>query len=212
MTAIVADPAFLSTWAVLLLTWTVCALWLLSTDVGQQSLVDERVRAVEAFGGRVDDAAYAAWQARPPLVGYFASGGRLLLNPAVTLAVAGGLYVWARQAGRPIRLVVAAAIAVHATTVLVLQQAIATPVAFVRESLGSTTSLAALVPVADEGTLMARVLGAIDVFHVWWVCLLAIGAAAATGRGATRPALLFGAVYVVGAAAIAIGLAAAGGS
>jgi hypothetical protein len=120
--------------------------------------------------------------------------------------------VWARQAGRPIRLVVAVAIAVHATTVLVLQQAIATPVAFVRESLGSTTSLAALVPVADEGTLMARVLGAIDVFHVWWVCLLAIGAAAATGRGATRPALLFGAVYVVGAAAIAIGLAAAGGS
>jgi hypothetical protein len=212
MSAIVADPAFLSTWAVLLLTWTACAVWLLRTDVGQQALVDERVRAVEAFGGRVDDAAYAAWQARPPLLGYFTSGGRLLLNPGVTLAVAGGLFLWARRAGRPIRPAVATAIAVHATTVLVLQQVVATPVAFVRESLASTTNLAALVPVADEGTVMARLLGAIDVFGVWWVCLMAIGAGAATGHGATRPALLFVAVYVVGAAVIAAALAVAGGS
>jgi hypothetical protein len=174
--------------------------------------VDDWVRVVEAFGGRVDDAAYAALQARPPLVGYFTSGGRLLLNPGVTLTVAGGLYLWARRAGRPIRLAVAVAIAVHATAVLVLQQLVATPLALVRESLTSTTNLAALVPVTDEGTLAARVLGTIDVFGVWWIGLLALGAGAATGRGAMRPALLFGAVYVVGAAVMAAGLAIAGGS
>lgn len=211
MSAIVADPAFLSTWIVLLLTWGACAAWLLRTDVGRQSLVDERVRVVEALGGRVDDAAYVRLQMDPPVSAYFTSGGRLLLNPAVTLAAAGGLFLWAGRTGRPIRYAVALAIAVHATAALVLQQLVATPVALARESLASTSNLAALVPVADEGTLAARVLGTIDVFGLWWVGLLGVGAGAATGRGAWRPTLLFGAVYVVVAAVMAAGVAAVGG-
>ena len=210
MSAIVADPAFLSTWFVLLLVWAACAALLLRTDVGQQALVDERVRVVEAFGGRVDDAAYAALQDRPPLLAYFTSGGRVLLNPIVTLAVAGGLFGWSRRTGHGMKWVVALAIAVHAGVILVLQQLIATPVAFVSQSLGSTTNLAALLAVADEGTLGAGLLGAIDVFGIWWVCALAIGAGAATGRGALRPALVFGLVYMVGALVLAAGVAAGG--
>ena len=45
-----------------------------------KALVDERVRQVEAFGGRIDDAAYAALQRPRPWLTYFTSGGRLLLR------------------------------------------------------------------------------------------------------------------------------------
>ena len=88
MTALVAAPACLVCWIVILVIWLACASWLLSTAVGRQALVDERVRIVEAFGGRIDDAQYAALQASPPVITYFTSGGRLLLSPPVTLAVA----------------------------------------------------------------------------------------------------------------------------
>ena len=47
-----------------LLAVAVCGGLLLSTPVGRQALVDERVRVIEALGGRVDDAAYAALQAQ----------------------------------------------------------------------------------------------------------------------------------------------------
>ena len=38
----------MGTWAFILIVWAVCGWWLLSTDIGQQALVDERVRVIEA--------------------------------------------------------------------------------------------------------------------------------------------------------------------
>ena len=56
-----------ATWAVLLVLWSAVAAALLQSPTGRQALVDERVRMVEALGGTVDDASYAALQARPPV-------------------------------------------------------------------------------------------------------------------------------------------------
>ena len=81
MAALVAAPTFFGTWTVILLTWLACGWWLLTTPVGRQALVDERVRVVEMLGGRVSDDEYAALQASPPLTSYLTSGGRLLLAP-----------------------------------------------------------------------------------------------------------------------------------
>jgi hypothetical protein len=66
MAEVVQHPAFITTWVVVLLVVAVCGGLLLSTPVGQQALVDERVRVTEALGGRVDDAAYARLKAEPP--------------------------------------------------------------------------------------------------------------------------------------------------
>src|SRR5689334_403322 len=196
MAEVVRHPVFLTTWVVVLLAVVVCGGLLLSTQVGQQALVDERVRVTEALGGHVDDAEYARLEAAPPVSIYLTSGGRLLLTPPVTLLVALGLLVLARLDGVRLTYVTALAIVVHATVVLALQQIVATPLHYVAESLTSPTNLAGLLRMFDEGTLPARLFGAIDVFGLWWMWLLSLGLAAAAGKPARRYLWRLLAVYV----------------
>ncbi len=211
MAEVVRHPAFITTWVVVLLVLAVCGVLLLSTQVGQQALVDERVRVTEALGQRVDDAAYARLEADPPYATYLTSGGRLLLMPPVTIVVAAGLMLLARMDGAPMTFVTALAIAVHATVILALQQIVATPLHYVAESLTSPTNLAGILRVFDEGTIGARLFGTIDVFGLWWMWVLSLGIAAATAPGegpersrrARRYVLRLLAVYVGVAAIVA---------
>ena len=206
------SSAVAMTWALGLLIWLGAAGWLLSLPVGRQAVVDERVRVVEALGGRVSDAQYAAWQQRPPWSTYFTSGGRLLLLPATTLAVATGLFLWLRRRAGAVGYRAALSVAVHASLVLVLQQVLATPLHALRESLTSPFNLAALVPLFDEGSLPARILGAVEVFGLWWAALLAMGAAAlAGGRARHYLGPLLG-VYVGVAIVVAAVVGLIGGS
>jgi hypothetical protein len=212
MAAVVAAPTWLAAWAVVLLVWLAPAAWLLSTSVGQQALVDERVRQVEAFGGRVDDASYAALRQSPPLPAYFTSGGRLLLAPPVTLAVAAGLMLLARLDGTALSGPAAVAVSVHASVPLVLQQLVATPLHYLRESLSSPSNLTVLLPMFDEGTVPARMLGAVDLFGLWWLWLLALGVHAAAGRPARRYLWRLLVVYLGIAGAMALVMVFTGGS
>lgn len=203
MVEVVRHPAFITTWVVVLLAVIVCGGLLLSTPVGQQALVDERVRVTEALGQRVDDAEYARLQAAPPVSVYLTSGGRLLLTPPITLLVAAGVMVLARLDRARVTFVTALAIVVHATVVLAVQQVIATPVHFLYESLTSPFNLAGILRVFDEGTVPARLFGTIDVFGLWWMWLLALGLAAATGKPARRYVVRLLAVYIGIAAVVA---------
>lgn len=204
MAEVVRHPVFMTTWAIVLFTLVVCGGLLLSTPVGRQALVDERVRVVEALGGRVDDAEYARLQASPPFAVYATSGGRMLLTPPITLLVAAGLTLLARVDGATVSFVTALAIVVHASVVLALQQLVATPMHYVAESLTSPTNLAGILRVFDEGTIPARLFGTIDVFGLWWLWLLSVGLAAAVpGHGARRYVWRLLAVYLVVAAVVA---------
>jgi hypothetical protein len=203
MAEVVRHPAFLTTWVVVLLAVLVCGGLLLSTPVGRQALVDERVRVTEALGRRVDDAAYARLQAEPPITVYLTSGGRLLLTPPVTLLIAAGLMVLARLDGARLPFVTALAITVHATVVLAVQQIVATPLHYASEALTSPTNLAGILRVFDEGTWPARLFGTIDVFGLWWMWVLSVGLAAAAGKPARRYLWRLLAVYVGVAALVA---------
>lgn len=210
MAALVAKPAFLACWVVILVAWLGSAAWLVSTDVGRQALVDERVRIVEALGGQIDDDEYAALQASPPVSSYFTSGGRLLVAPPVTLAVALGVMLLAGMDGGRAGFAAALAVTVHASVVLLLQQLVSAPLMYARESLASPTSLSTLLPLFDQGTLPARFLGVVDLFGLWWVWLLATGASAMTARPARRYFGRLLAVYA-GIAVVVAGVMAAFG-
>lgn len=204
MAEVVRHPAFITTWVVVLLAVILCGGLLLSTEVGQQALVDERVRVTEALGQRVDDAEYARLQADPPLLVYLTSGGRLLLMPLTTLAVAAGLLLLARIDGVKVTYVTALAITVHATVVLAVQQIVALPFHYVQEALTSPTTVAGVLRIFDEGTWAARVFGTIDVFGLWWMWLLSVGLAAAAGKPSRRYLWRLLAVYVGVAVVVAV--------
>ena len=203
MAEVVRHPVFITTWVVVLLVVVVCGGLLLSTQVGRQALVDERVRVTEALGGRVDDAEYARLQASPPVSIYFTSGGRLLLTPPVTMIVAAGLVLLARTDGASLTYPAALAIAVHATVVLALQQIVATPLHYIQEALTSPTNLAGILRLFDEGTAAARLFGTIDVFGLWWMWLLSVGLSVAARKPARRYLWRLLAVYVGVAAIVA---------
>ena len=202
LAALLSAPAWLGTWSVILIVWAVCGGWLLSTDVGQQALVDERVRVIESFGGAVTDAEYAALQSQPPWWVYFASGSRALLLPVTTVAVALLMMAIARIEGEALTVSQALAFVVHATVILLLGQLVATPMHFVREALTSPLNVATMLPLIEDGTAAARFFGTMDVFPVWWAGLLALSLSVVTGRRFWRYAWPLAALYL-GFAAVA---------
>ncbi len=206
-------PRWAPAWLVLLTLWAVCGGWLLSTPVGRQALVDERVRAVESFGGTVTDAEYAALQADPPWWVYFTSGGRLLLTPGITLVVALALWAAARLDGAAATWSWALAVAVHASVVLLIGQIVATPLHYVRESLTSPLNAASVLPLMEDGTVPARFFGVLDLFAVWWGGVLAVGLSVRTGRRPLRYVVPIALLFVAFAAGLAaIGAVMRGGS
>jgi hypothetical protein len=212
LAGVVAEPTWLATWSVILIIWAICGGWLLSSDVGRQALVDERVRVVESLGGVVTDADYAAMQANPPWWVYFTSGGRLLLFPLTTIAVAACVLVAARWAKVRATLTQALAVSVHTSVPLVLGQIVATPLHYVRESLTSPLNLAAVLPLMEAGTPQARFFGTMDLFAMWWAGLLALGLSALTGQQARRYAWRLAALFLVFAAVSATVTVALGGA
>jgi hypothetical protein len=208
LAALVRTPTWLGTWSAILIVWAICGAWLLSTNVGQQALVDERVRVIESFGGSVNDADYAGLQAQPPWWVYFTSGSRLLLLPSTTVLASLALMAVARLEGVSATVSQALSLVVHATVVLLLGQLIATPLHFVREALTSPLNVAAMLPLVEDGTVAARFFGTMDVFAVWWAGLLALSLSTLTGRRFWRYAGPLAALYLgfatVAAAVIAV--------
>jgi hypothetical protein len=210
--AIVRTPS----WAPVLVVTTaitfLCSAGFLRTDVGRQALVDQWERTAAAFGQTVDDAGYARMEETA------ASGGVGLLYAAATALGYGPVLVFAvsallflalkpRHAYAQVLAVVA-----YAGVILALRQVIATPFDYVRESIASPTTLVQFFSMFDEASPVARFLGVIDLFVVWWIVVLAIGASALYGRSARGLALAFAGAYVVLALAAALVMAVSGGA
>ena len=155
---------------------------LLLTDVGQQAFVDERVASVEAFGGRVTDADYLAWQASRGSA-WWHVGLAIVVGVPLLVIVLARVVTLAFAAGgerAPRRAVLG--IVAHASVIGALQSLVAMPLHFVRESLSGVTNLAALVPLFAEGSAGAVLLGTIDLFVIWQLAVLALGLSIAYER------------------------------
>jgi hypothetical protein len=188
----------------------------MSTSVGQQALVDQWERTALAFGQVVDDSRYAELQAASrngALYGIVSAVANVpLLIVAAALAIRG---IFGRPGGpRPdaggFRTVMA--VVTHTGVILALRVIVSAALAYVRETTTSATSLGIWFPAFDEAAPLARLLGLIDLFAIWWVVVLAIGVSVIYRRPATTLALGFIAGYAALAAALAIIMAALGSS
>jgi hypothetical protein len=211
MAEVVQRPAWVGIWLLILILWAACGAVLLATGVGQQALIDERVRVIESFGGTLDDQTYATFQVRPPWWVYLTSGGRLLLTPVSTVLMATVVWGVAQRRQPAASFNKALAVVVHANVVLLIGQLIATPLHYVRESLTSPLNMATILPGMSAGSAAARMFGAIDLFGLWWLLLVAIGASVLTSQPTGRYFRWFGAVYLGFAAILAAVTAALGG-
>lgn len=180
------------------------------TDVGRQALVDQWERTAAAFGREVDDAGYARLEELSRYGAVYAVAGALATGPLLTLIVAGVIFLAGRRPGPAFGTVLT--VVAHAGVVLALRQVIAAPVNYVRESTANALSLGAWFPGLDAASPVARALGVVDFFVLWWALLLAMGVAVLYGKRFQSTALAAVALYVTAAMVIAAGLALTGSS
>jgi hypothetical protein len=215
-----ADLIGAPTWAPVLITTTVitftCSAGFLGTGVGRQALVDQWERTALAFGQTVDDAQYARMEDRAAGGGLgpgYAAVTALANGPALVFALAAVLLVVLnRTTGHRASYVQLLAVVAHAGVILALRQVVTTPINYMRESIASPTTLVQLFTMLDESSPVARFLGVIDLFVVWWIVVVAIGMSVVYGRSTRRLALVFTGAYVAVALLAALAMAVSGGT
>jgi hypothetical protein len=206
----VSDPR----WGGLLLITTLVSagagLALMETSVGRQALVDQWERTAVAFGQEVDDEAYARLEtlSQSGAVGY-ALLSALISGPVLAVAIAALLKVAFRGSATFSQ---AMTVATHAGVILMVRQVITMPVSYLRESTSSATSLGSWVSMLDEASPVARFLGALDMFVIWWAVVLALGVAVLYRRPVRTVATIFVGLYAALALLLAIAMAVTGGS
>jgi hypothetical protein len=186
---------------------------MLATEVGQVALVDQWERTALGFGQDVDDARYAQFQALSRNGPLYGVASALAYGPVLTVAVATLVFlVFRRRSDRPVSYSQVLSVIAHAGVIMAIRQVVAAPIGFMRETTASATSLGVWFPTLDVASAVGRFVGALDVFVLWWVILLAMGVAVLYGWRARTLALSFLGVYVGVALLLAVTMTALGGT
>ena len=205
-------------WAgVLLLSLAItagCGTAFMLTDVGRQALVDQWERTALAFGQEVTDQRYAEFMQMSEHGVLYALATALASGPLLAFAAAGLIFgvFSALHRGHAASFRQVLSIVAHAGVLLALRQVVAVPFNYSRESLASPTTLSLFFPMFDEASPPARFFGAIDLFVVWWVIVLAIGVSLLYRRPARSTAFAFMGAYVGIAVLLTIAMAVSGGT
>lgn len=210
--AVAASPRWAAVMFLVFILMALSNASLFETEVGRLALTDQWERTAIAFGQEVDDDMYATLQDASRNGAAYAAVSALARGPVLAVVVAAVLFavLGKAQGNRPtFRQVLA--VTAHAGVILALRQMIAAPVSYARETLASPTSLNLFVSILDEASPVARFLGAIDFFVLWWIVVLAVGMSVISHRRARTLTLTFSGAYVVLALVLAIVMSVAGG-
>ena len=211
--AVVAWPRWVGLVAVLAGVTAASQALLYQTEVGQVALVDQWERTALAFGQDIDDERYAELQAYSRSGPLYGVATALANGPVLTVALAGVIFLMFRpRGGRRVSLSQVLAVTAHASVVLALRQVVSVPVSYAREATGGATSLGLWFPALDVASFAGRFVGALDVFVIWWVVLLAIGVGILYGRQGRALAAAFLGVYTGVALLLAVTMTALGGT
>jgi hypothetical protein len=180
------------------------------TGVGKLALLDAVEQVAYSFGHEMTDGEYGRAGQLTGHAGAYAMAASVITGPVLALAVAGATYgAVRRRASRPAFRQVFAVV-VHAGVILALRQVLAAPVGYLRETAANPMSLASWLRL-DAASPLARVLGLVDVFVVWWAIILAVGLAVLFKRRARPLALVLVGAYAGLALLVAIAAAVSGG-
>ena len=209
--AVAASPRWVGLLTLLTVATAGSQAMLLATGVGQQALVDQWERTALAFGQDVDDARYEQFQVFSRNGAAYGVATALVSGPVLTIVVAAVIFLSFRRVG-DVSFAQVFSVMVHASVILALRQVIAAPVSYAQETMASATSLGRWFPTLNEASPIARFIGALDLFVLWWVVVLALGVAVLYRRKAGTLAAAFLGVYVGVALLLAAAMASLGGT
>jgi hypothetical protein len=202
---VVARPRWFGMMALVLIISAVCMGAFFSTQVGQTAWLDQVVEKARQSGQEMPEAQWAAMQKMASYMGIIYAVSALVIAPIMWLAVSGLLFaVFNAALGGTSSFKQLFAVFVHSTAITVVQQLFVAPLNYVRETMTSATNLAVFLPMLDESSFLAKLLGTIDLFLIWWVVVLSIGLAVLfkrkTGPIAAGLFIVYGVIAVVVAA------------
>jgi len=173
---VAARPKWFGVLGVSLIIIVLALFALFKTDVGQQAWIDQQVRGAESFGGTISDQQYQGMERIAPYIGYIVACAYLIFLPVIVMIISGILLgVFNALLGGDASFKQVLAVVSHAGVITVLQTVFTMPLDYMRETLSSPTNLGVFVPFLDEASFLARLLGTIDVFQIWWLVTLSIG-------------------------------------
>ena len=206
-------PTWLGMWLLVTVVTTVCAGWLSSTPVGRRAAIEATTKVTSSFGIQIPperlDAIRDQIMNAPAWRTYAQTGGgSLIFVPLIVAAITAGILIGIFNAllGGDAKFKQVFAIVMFSNAIIVIKTVFVTPLNYARESLSNPTTFAALLPMLDENSLPAKMLGSIDFFLLWWLVSLAIGLGVLYKRPTRGIATALIGVYVVLAVTIAAGL------
>ncbi len=181
---VAADPRWVGILVLSVGLFTLVTTTLVSTDVIQRGILDQQVASMEAFGVDVTDEIYVQMERQMQMTPLYTGVSMLISVPVGCLILAGVLYIAGYGlVGPRATFQQTFAVVVHAGVIFVVTQWFAAPLNYFREAVDSPTTLAAFAPMLETGTFLLNLLSAIDLVHVWWLMVLAIGLGVLWKRG-----------------------------
>lgn len=203
--AVVAKPKWLGMYVLTAIIIAAGAAVPMTTDAGKQAAVDQQVSSMEAMGFPVSDEAYAGMMKGTAILPYTTAGGVFfggLLMAVIIAAIFWAIFNAALGGDASYKQIFT--VLVHAGVITAVGQLFTGPLNYFRGSVASATTLSVLLPMLDEKSFLGRLAGAIDIFIIWWLIVLAIGLAVLYRRKTQPIAITLFAIYAV----IALGIAA----
>ena len=155
---------------------TAASVIFLSTEVGRQALLDQQIRTLQSFGNQVTETQYRQFERISPFAAYLGGASQAIGVPLLTLVAAALAFtIFSAFLGGHATFRQVFAVAAHSTVILALRALFVTPLNYARETMASPTNFAAFVPFLDDTTVVARVMGSLDLFYVWWLLSFSIG-------------------------------------
>lgn len=196
--AIVDRPRPFGALAVVCLCASIADGWLVSTELGRQMLLEQQIQSIQAFGMTVTDEVYDELAGRLDSAPYFGAASIFVSLPIITFLIAGlvwttGYVILGAQA--PFKAMYA--IVTHAGAVTIVQRIFTVPLNYARGAMNLPTTLAALLPMIEEGTFVHRTLGLVELFTMWQLFLLAVGTGVLLKRRTGPVATTFYSLYAV---------------
>ena len=201
--AVAATPRSLGVAAVVLVIIGVAQGMFLSSEVGQQLVLDQQIRAMEAFGMTISDQLYDQMEQGMKRSAITGPISQAIFWP-IAIAIEAGilLVVFSLLMGGAATFKYVHAVVWHSSVIVAVQQVFSMALSYASGKMAGA-NLGIFVPMLDEKNVVTLFLDSIDLFFVWATISLAIGLGVLYKRRTGPIAMTFLGLYVVIALIIA---------